>query len=431
MAKQKIRWSRLDNAAKIFPSTSRGTDTRVFRFGCELWETVDGVVLQHAVDKAIQEFPDFCRVLKKGIFWYYLEDCLLQPVVLPESNPPCHSMDIEDAKSLLFEVTYYRNQINLDMYHALSDGTGAMQFLKTILYHYLLEKHRGQFPDEIFLPDHDIPISRRSEDGFQKYYQKRKLPGAARSQRAYHLTGIRRQDETLLFLEGIASVQQVLQAAHNYHTTLTVFLLAVFLEAVHREMTLQEEEWPVIINIPVNLRNYFPTESAKNFFGMITVQVDFRRQAKSFDDLVSLLDSSFREQLQKEQLSIRMNSLAALEHNLFVRLAPLPVKNIVLRLARRIRDKGETCAVSNVGRIILPPEFVPYVKQFHVFASTLKLQFCLCSFEDRLQMGFSSAFAGTDIQRNFFRFLTEQDIDVEIACNDFYLEKGEEGHAVL
>ena len=31
-------WSRLDNAAKIFPSTIEKTDTRVFRFYCELTE---------------------------------------------------------------------------------------------------------------------------------------------------------------------------------------------------------------------------------------------------------------------------------------------------------------------------------------------------------------------------------------------------------
>ena len=43
-------WSRLDNAAKIFPSTSERTDTRVFRFYCELDEDVDRELLQEAAD---------------------------------------------------------------------------------------------------------------------------------------------------------------------------------------------------------------------------------------------------------------------------------------------------------------------------------------------------------------------------------------------
>ena len=42
MGKRK-QWSRLDNAAKIFPPTSSKWGTKVFRFVCELIEPVDSV----------------------------------------------------------------------------------------------------------------------------------------------------------------------------------------------------------------------------------------------------------------------------------------------------------------------------------------------------------------------------------------------------
>ena len=47
MAETKLtRWRKLDNAAKIFPATSGKKDTRVFRFSCDLKETIREEILQ-------------------------------------------------------------------------------------------------------------------------------------------------------------------------------------------------------------------------------------------------------------------------------------------------------------------------------------------------------------------------------------------------
>ena len=72
--KKDRQWSRLDNAAKIFPSTSGKRDTKVFRFACELVRPVEEAILQQALDRTLEEFPGFLCVLKHGLFWYYLEE---------------------------------------------------------------------------------------------------------------------------------------------------------------------------------------------------------------------------------------------------------------------------------------------------------------------------------------------------------------------
>ena len=46
------KWIKLDNAAKIFPATVSGPDTKVFRFSCELFEDVDPEILKEAVAEA-------------------------------------------------------------------------------------------------------------------------------------------------------------------------------------------------------------------------------------------------------------------------------------------------------------------------------------------------------------------------------------------
>ena len=68
MAERKT-WYKLDNAAKIIPSSVEGADTRVFRLVCELREEVDPELLQRALDRTLIEFPYMNSCMRRGIFW--------------------------------------------------------------------------------------------------------------------------------------------------------------------------------------------------------------------------------------------------------------------------------------------------------------------------------------------------------------------------
>ena len=421
---KKRAWSRLDNAAKIFPPSNMGTNTCVFRFSCDLKEEVSPELLQKAVDKAVLKFPAYLVVMKSGAFWYYFEQTDLRPVVVPESRSVCGSL-YEDGgpRSLLFEVSYYKNRINLEMFHALTDGTGAVAFLKTIVYHYLCLAPPDVFGEKPpVLPDEGSEAG-RSSDSFRKYYKRvRSRREKKKELSAFNLRGERSDRDGLQIIEGIASVRDILDAAHRYHTTMTVYLTAVFIEALRKEMPASAFRHPVVLGVPVNLRTYFPSDTARNFFGMIDVSYNFSRRSGEFDDVISEIARSFKEELTRERLEIRMNNLASLEHNLAVQLAPLPFKNFVLRIAKLLSDRSETAVISNVGRAVMPAEMMPYIGGFSSFASTLKLQLTLVSCGDRLSFGFTSAFSGTEVQKNFFRQLTAAGIPVEIRCNDYYSE---------
>ena len=74
-------WVRLDNAAKIFPAAVSDADNQVFRFSCDLIETVDVQCLQRALLETTRFFPVFQVTMKRGLFWYYLERTDLLPQV--------------------------------------------------------------------------------------------------------------------------------------------------------------------------------------------------------------------------------------------------------------------------------------------------------------------------------------------------------------
>ena len=130
--KKRSQWRKLDNAAQAFPAATGKKDTRVFRLYCELKEDVIEEVLQKAVECTLEKYPLYCSVLRKGLFWFYMEQRNLKPKVKAEDRPPCSGLYVPDQKSFLFEVSYYKKKINLEVFHCLTDGTGALNFLKEL-----------------------------------------------------------------------------------------------------------------------------------------------------------------------------------------------------------------------------------------------------------------------------------------------------------
>ena len=153
MKQKKAHWRKLDNAAKLYSAASNKKDTRVFRFYCELKEQVQSELLQEALDQTLETFPTFLMVLRKGLFWHYLEPCNLRPVVKEEYKEPCSRLYVKDKKTLLFEVTYYKKRINFEVFHVLTDGTGATEFLKELVSNYLYLAHHEDGLEDVVLSE--------------------------------------------------------------------------------------------------------------------------------------------------------------------------------------------------------------------------------------------------------------------------------------
>lgn len=419
-SRKHLNWSRLDNAAKIFPPTSHGSDTGVFRLSCELTEPVAPDVLQAALDRTLERYPHLRMVMRRGVFWYYLEQTTLRPSVVPEHAPPCAAL-YEGSRSLLFRVSYWRHKVNLEMYHVLADGAGGIEFFEALMTAYLMLRHPEAGADG----RPQASVSQRGSDSFQKYYRPRGGGKASEGLgRAYRLRGTRRPDGGLTVIEGVADVRQVLEAAHRCETTLTVYLTAVLLSAIHSEMYVREQKRPVVLTVPVDLRSFFPSRTTRNFFGTIRVGYDFSKRNGEMQDIVACVAAAFKEELTPERLGARMNKLAALEHNPVLRPIPLALKNPVLRLSGAVSARGETAALSNVGKFRLPDALHGYVRGFGVFMSTGATQLCTCSFGNSLHFGFTSAFENTEVQRRFFELLVNEGIAIEIRSNEFHEEEG-------
>ena len=410
-------WWTLDNAAKIFPSTGSAHDSKVFRFVCELRETVDPMGLQQALDRTIERFPMYRSVMKRGWFWYYLEDSSLPAQVRLEELPPCYPIYPSIRRSLLFRVLYYRKRISLEVYHALTDGTGALNFLCSLVYEYLLLCHPDAFSKPFPAPPYDASQFQRQTDSFQTYYEKPARRSMGCSPAAYQIRGDRLPRRHLAILEGRMPLDKALACARTRGATLTELMTAVFLRAIHAGMRVRDRRKPVVITIPVNLRNYFPSESARNFFATINIGYDFSQGEDSLEAVLAEVRRGFRENLTEEKMREHMNVLCALEHSIPLRLVPLPVKDVILRGANRLAARGVTASFSNVGKVSMPKEMEPLIHLFSVFTSAGMPQACACSFGGQYVVSFASPFRNYETERVFFRELAQMGLDVVLTTN--------------
>lgn len=413
------KWYQLDNAAKIVPSTTAGSDTRVFRLTCVLKEEVDPNILQSAVTAAAREFPHFSSVLKKGLFWYYLDQSDLEAEVSQENQPALDTIYWDGRRNLLYRVNYYRCRINLEMFHVLTDGTGAFEFLKAILAEYLHLKHGLE---GMHLTASRASVGDRQDDAFGKYYKKeseKPKEAANTPKKAYHLKGERDENLQNHLLEGTVSVQKFLQAARERKTTVAVLSTALAIHAILPEMSVRDRRLPIVLSVPVNLRNYFPSDTARNFFGVINVAFDPALYDGTIESIIPVVKDSFDRQLRQDQVELTMNSYASLEHNPAIKLVPLPIKNMVISAINANMQKGITGTISNVGKVSVPETMEPYIEKFSCFMAAPEIQVCICSYKDQLVFGVASAFIEHPVIRNFFRDMVDMGIDVELESNDF------------
>lgn len=411
-------WRSLDNAAKLFSAASSPKDTRVFRFYCELKEEVKEEILQEALNQTIQKYPVFLSVMRKGLFWHYLEKSELRPVVREEYKEPCSSLYVRDKKTLLFEVTYYEKRINFEVFHALTDGTGATEFLRELVKNYLYLIHEEDL-EPVELSNQYLTVKDQEDDSFSRYYDPDFPRKKKKKIRAVQIKKGGKGYEELQINEASMSVKELLGIAREKKVSMSVLLTAAFICAIHEEMSRMQEKKPVILMVPVNLRKIFPSDSMLNFFGYIEPGYQFGGGKDSFEDVLEAVKLYFKENLSKEHMAGRMNELIAIEKHKILKWAPLELKNHCIRAGAKMAEQEVTAVLSNMSVVKMPEDYAQYIEKFGVYTSTNRTELCICSFQDTLSLGFTSRYDSTNIQRNFYRILKELGASVKVAEPDF------------
>lgn len=422
---RKIRWYKLDNTAHLFPVIAGENMTNVYRISVELQEDIMPEPLQEALDIVLPKFDVFNVRLRRGVFWFYFEENGKKaPKVHEENTFPCRFIRQNRNRSYMFRVTYYKKRINLEVFHILTDGMGGINFLRELTYQYLRIVHEELRDDGIDRLSKDTSLNR--EDSFIQNYKRSKKSGFAR-QKAYLIKQEKLSPGELGLMHGKMSIDKLKAAAKNYGASINEYLVAVFAWSIYVEcLHTMPSNKPIRIAVPVNLRPYFDSVTTRNFFVVVSAEFWPKEQKRySFEEVLTDIVGNLRSQIQKEHLEDLFSYSVSNQKNKFLRVFPLFLKNIAIKVVYTQSALANTTTVTNIGNIQVEEAYRDYIENFHAFISASKGQFIkgtICSYKNTLTFTISSLFAETHIQQGIFRKLAEDGVDVTIETNGVYYE---------
>lgn len=416
--KKELMWRRLDNSAKIFPLSSSRKYSSVFRISAVMKEKVIPSSLEKAVNGALSKFIFFKVRLKKGFFWYYFEYNDKKVVIEEEKDYPCKYIDPITNNDYLFKVTYFDKKINIDIFHSLTDGNSAIQFFKEIVYQYIEIVYANDFKNALRT---DRKFDYNIEDSYLKNYNK-KAKNNIKSKKAYILKGRKIPFDAIRATHEILDLTKLKEITKQKGVTMTQYLTAVLIQSIYKgNMKQKENNRPIKICVPVNLKKYFRSKTLSNFFSYITVTADGNKiDYNNLDDILKLVKNDFENLLKPEEIMKTMSLNVKLGNNFFIRIIPLFLKQIFVRLSYLEIRKYTTTTLSNIGRIGIIAEYQKYIEQFLFLIAperVEKIKCSTCSYGDKMFFTFTSVLMPTNIEKEFKAILEEQGISVEIESN--------------
>ena len=417
-SKNKLTWRRLDNSAKIFPMSTGQKYSTVFRLSAVLKEDINPEILQDALIQTLEKYKSFKVKMKAGFFWYYLEENIKKPIVEEEKDYPCKYINPKKNQGYLFKVTHFKNKINIDIFHALTDGNSGNTFFREIIYTYL----EMRYPNELKEENRQIrKIEDYIEDSYIKNYDKKSKSNTSKK-RAYELKGKKIKLGAVSVIHEIINLEQLKTESKKYGATITQYLTAVLMYVIYTENYIKNKgKKPIKICIPVNLKKYFPSKTISNFFSYITVVGENKdNRLDSFEKIIEFVKKEFEHNLTKEEITKTMSANVKLGNNIFIKSIPLILKNIIVRLSYLEIRKYATITYSNIGRIGIIGEYKRYIDYFLMLIApdpVEKIKCSSCTFENKVVFTFTSILNDNNIEKAFYMFLKNKGINVDIESN--------------
>ena len=425
MAKEhKLRWMRLDNAAKIYPAARRQNWSNVFRLSVTFKEEVDEAVLASALDVTVRRFPSIAARLRRGVFWYYLQQLERAPELKKESSYPLTRMSRKETRACALRVIVYKKRVAVEIFHSLTDGNGALVFLKSLAAEYIQQKYNVKIPCTKGILDRlEEPKSTEFEDDFVKYKGNVKM--GRNENNAWRLSGTCEVGGFLNVTCLKIPVESVLEKAHQYGVSLTVFLCAAMMEAIERIQRKQVPERrkrkPIKVLIPVNLRKLFKSTTLRNFVFYTTPEIEPRLGDYTFEEKCAVIKHKMGTDITDKQMAKRIAANVESEQMLIVKLMPLFIKNIVMKAIFDAVGERKSClSLSNLGAVTVPDNMAEYIERFDFILgiqATAPYNCGVLAFKDTLYINFIRNIKESYLENYFHQVLREMDIPVTVESN--------------
>ena len=419
-----LRWMKLDNAAKIYPAAKRRNWNNFFRISATLTEPVDVAVLRSALDVTARRFPSIAVRLRRGMFWYYLEQIPHSPAIQEEKSCPLAHAPFHEVRQCAFRVLVYHNRFAVEFFHALTDGTGGLTFFKTLLAEYLSQKYGLTIPaGDGVLGRLEEPDAEELEDSFLRYAGN--VKASRKEATAWHLTGTPEKDGFKDLVTLMIPAPALKECAKAHGVTVTELLCAAMMQAICQlqaeKVPQRSRRKPVKVLLPVNLRNLFPSKTLRNFASYITPEVDPRMGDYTFDEICAAVHHRMGLENNPQTMRAKFAANVASEQSPLLRVMPLFIKNLAMKAVFDTVGECKSClCLSNLGVVRLPEVMAPYVARmdFIIGVQAKAPHNCgVLTWNDTVYINCIRSIREPELELHFYRVLHQLGLPVKVESN--------------
>ena len=421
-------WYKLDTSANIYPAIESPRDPAVFRASMRLDREINSELLLQALNDIKPRFPYFNVQMHKGLFWTYLEKNR-HPLLLWHDTPsPCERLYRRTNNGYLYKIKYYDNNIAAEFFHVLTDGYGGTEFLKCLVHRYLFLS--GDLPEKMegIIDISESPGPEECEDAFLKALstetdipKKRTLFAKSST---FHAKDRLVPLNVYYVATGIMKTAEIKAVAKEHGATITQYLAALYMEAMillqAKQVKNKAKHRDVAIEIPVNMRKYYPINSMRNFSLFVIPTVN-PRDISSFEDIIEKVKEFMAEHLSKEHLVTMIKDNCSIASDIIIKHVPMWVKHLVISYISNTAGKAQfSGTISNLGIIRLPEGMQEHVEnvQFLVGSSPQVKRSCSVSgYKDSLYISFGRSVKSAFVERHIFTRLVKDGVKVKMKSN--------------
>ena len=411
-------WFRLDDAAKIYPVSMRHGEMSVFRLSVTLKKEVIPELLQMALTFTIKRFSAFATTLKRGFFWHYLDSTKRCFVIQKEENIPCQSLKVSESGSQSFRVLYYNNRVSVEFFHVLTDGSGALEFVKSLINEYLRLTGVIIKDQNNIININDNPDSEEYANEFRRV---EKIPDSSGliNKIANQMTGELSKISPCRILHFKMNPQKLKEVAKGYNLTVTAYILSLMFIACKNATENYEGEFS--IQVPVNMRKFYKSKTLRNF----SMYCGIRLPINQINDLNSIKDEVV-EQLKQKSTKEEMHKMAYSTKKLIksIGFIPLIIKQPIAKfISGIVGEHAFTSTLSNLGVIELSDEFKEYIQdmEFTLNTSTINRASCgLITYNDVTTLSITKKTKDPSFENKLYELLLKDEIELIVEGSEIY-----------
>ena len=421
MSERAFDYLTLDNAGSVFPGQNSSRWSNVFRLSVDIGREVEPDILDKALENTLVRFPSLKVRMRYGFFSNYFEPNQAPCPINKDISNFCYRIGLKENNGYLFRVYYRKSRISIDFYHALCDGHGGTVFILTLAGEYLRLKGESISFNRYVLDTEAAASAEELEDAYIRYCGD-DASASLTDPTAYHKKGTALPPHITHYTTVFMPFSRLHILSKELGVTVTELFAAILAE-IHYRKQLQKYgrmKKPVSVQIPVNLRKFFPSDTLRNFVLCVTVRLDKRKEEYTFEEILQTVSSQLRKVNGKQAHGAYITRTVKIGAKA-IRYVPVRIKNLIIKIGFMFGAEYSTSVlISNLGPVRLPEEMQKHISSLTFYTGPGLVNGARCGVAcigDRLAITFSNCYKEDDIERDFLMKLSALGIETTVETN--------------